>query len=131
MQARGYIGYGVYLNAKERQTLAKSIVDEIPQFFPNLSEVLDASDSFEFYLEQKFPELGVYILDGYNYGVQFQDDNAVLAVYMSERMNSVGDETVDFSAPSKKSQDELHALLKKIGSKKQITLIHWTAVEDN
>lgn len=130
MYAAGYMGYGVYLNGDERRTLAKIIVSETG-YYSNTTEVYDDEESIPNYVNDKFPLLSAYVLDGYNQCFQGQDDRAVLAVYMTERMNSVGSPEVNFAAPSQEAEDELKAFLQKIGSSKQIQFIHWTAVEDN
>lgn len=130
MYAAGYMGYGVYLNGDERRTLAKMIVSETG-YYSNTTEVYDDEDSIANYVNDKFPLLSAYILDGYNQCFQAQDTRAVVAVYMNERMNNVGSPEVNFDAPSQEAQDEMKALLQKIGSRKSIQFIHWTAVEDN
>lgn len=131
MQAAGYMGYGVYLNKAERNALAQVIASEMSHFFQDAAEVQEDFTSFEMYISQNFPNLGIYDLDGYNQCFQYQDESAVQAVYMKERMNNVGSLEVNLDAPSQEAQEELHAFFQKIGSKRNIKFIHWTAIEDN
>jgi hypothetical protein len=130
MQAAGYMGYGVYLNGSERRTLAQMIVSET-NYYQSTTEVYDDEESFQNYVEDNFPKLSVYVLDGHNQCFQGQDDKGVLAVYMNERMNWVGSPKVNLDAPSQEAEDEMKAFLQKISSGKSIQFIHWTAIEDN
>lgn len=131
MQAAGYMAYGIYLNKAERNAFAQVIASEMSHFFQDAAEVKEDSESYEMYLQDYFPKLGVYVLDGYDPTFQDQDPNAVLAVYMKERLNYVGAQEVKFDAPSDEAKDEIYDFIKKIGSGKSIRFIHWTAIEDN